>query len=142
VSAAARRILVVGGGGREHALCWRVRYDRPAAALYAAPGNGGIGQIATLLPFAAADIPGIVGWCRAERPDLVVVGPDEPLALGIVDALAAAGNRAVGPSAAAARRESSKARGAEVGRTRPTPSSATPGARSSSRPMAWRWARA
>lgn len=110
------RILVVGGGGREHALCWRILRDRPAARLFAAPGNGGIGRLAMLLPLAASDIAGIVAWCRDERPDLVVVGPDEPLALGLVDAVAEAGIRAFGPSAAAARLESSKAWATEVGR--------------------------
>lgn len=112
---ATERILVVGGGGREHALCWRIRHDRPAAQLFAAPGNGGIEALATLLPLAASDIAGITAWCREQRLDLVVVGPDEPLALGLVDALSAEGIRAFGPSAAAARLESSKAWAAEVG---------------------------
>ena len=87
MSAHAMRILVVGGGGREHALCWRIRHDRPDCELFAAPGNGGIAQLATLLPLTATDIDGIVAWCREQRPDLVVVGPDDPLAAGIVDAL-------------------------------------------------------
>jgi phosphoribosylamine--glycine ligase len=116
VSAPTERILVVGGGGREHALCWRIRRDRPAAELLAAPGNGGIGQLARLLPIAAGDVEGLVRWCRDERPDLVVVGPDEPLARGLVDALAAVGVAAFGPTAAAARIESSKAWAADVGR--------------------------
>jgi phosphoribosylamine--glycine ligase len=97
------RILVVGGGGREHALCWKIHRDRPSAQLYAAPGNGGIGQLATLLPIGASDIEALVAWCCDEGADLVVVGPDEPLAMGLVDALAAQGIRAFGPSAAAAR---------------------------------------
>jgi phosphoribosylamine--glycine ligase len=108
------RILVVGGGGREHALCWRILQDRPAARLHAAPGNGGIGRLATLLPIAAGDVPGMVAWCREEHPDLVVVGPDEPLALGLVDALAAIEVPAFGPAAGAARIEWSKAWSAEV----------------------------
>jgi phosphoribosylamine--glycine ligase len=116
VNAARERILVVGGGGREHALCWRIHHDRPEAQLFAAPGNGGIGLLATLVPLAASDIAGIATWCREERPDLVVVGPDEPLALGLVDALAPHGIRAFGPTAAAARIESSKAWAVEVGR--------------------------
>jgi phosphoribosylamine--glycine ligase len=116
VSPATERVLVVGGGGREHAICWRIGHDRPSAQLFAAPGNGGIGRSATLVPLAASDVAGIVAWCRDEGPDLVVVGPDEPLALGLIDALADAGIRAFGPSAAAARLESSKAWAAEVGR--------------------------
>ena len=113
--ARGQRILVVGGGGREHALCWRIRHDRPDAELFALPGNGGIAELATLVPIAANDIDGITGWCRERRPDLVVVGPDEPLALGLVDALGDIGVRALGPSAAAARIESSKAWSADVG---------------------------
>ena len=108
------RILVVGGGGREHALCWRLRRDRPAARLFAAPGNAGIAELATLLPLAADDVGGLAAWCREGTPDLVVVGPDEPLALGLVDRLAAQGTRAFGPTAAAARIEASKAWAAEV----------------------------
>jgi phosphoribosylamine--glycine ligase len=108
------RVLVVGGGGREHAICWRIARDRPDAKLYAAPGNGGIGEVATLVPIMAADIEALVAWCREERPELVVVGPDDPLAAGLVDALEAAGIRAFGPSAAAARIEASKAWAAEV----------------------------
>jgi phosphoribosylamine--glycine ligase len=121
VSTANGRILVVGGGGREHALLWRIRRERPTAKLFAAPGNGGIGRIATQLPLAAADVPGIVAWCRDQRPDLVVVGPDEPLALGLVDALVHAGVRAFGPTALAARLESSKAWAADVSRAAALP---------------------
>jgi phosphoribosylamine--glycine ligase len=116
MSAGRPRILVVGGGGREHALCWRIRLDRPGCELFAAPGNGGIAELATLVPIGAADVEGLAAWCREQAPDLVVVGPDEPLALGLVDALAALGIRAFGPTAAAARIESSKAWAAEVGR--------------------------
>lgn len=110
----AERILVIGGGGREHALCWRIRHDRPACELLAAPGNGGIAQLATLVPIAADDIDGLTAWCRDAAPELVVVGPDEPLARGLVDALDAIDIRAFGPTAAAARIESSKAWAAEV----------------------------
>ncbi len=114
MSAGPKRILVIGGGGREHALCWRIKRDRPGCVLFAAPGNAGISTLATLLPLTATDIEGIVAWCFEERPDLVVVGPDDPLAGGIVDALSAAGIRAFGPTAAAARIESSKAWATDV----------------------------
>ena len=103
------KILVVGSGGREHALCWRVRADRPDAGLYCAPGNSAIAGIATTVPLAADDIPGLLDWSVANRPDLVIVGPEDPCALGLVDRLAEAGIRAFGPSAAATRLESSKA---------------------------------
>ena len=103
------KILVVGSGGREHALCWRVRADRPTADLYCAPGNSAIAGIATTVPLAADDVPGLVDWSVTNRPDLVIVGPEDPCALGLVDRLAEAGIRAFGPSAAATRLESSKA---------------------------------
>lgn len=102
-------VLVVGSGGREHALCWRVRADRPDADLYCAPGSSAIAAIATTVPLAADDVSGLVGWAATNRPDLVIVGPEDPCALGLVDRLAEAGIRAFGPSAAATRLESSKA---------------------------------
>ncbi len=102
-------ILVVGSGGREHALCWRVRADRPDADLYCAPGSSAIAGIATTVPLDANDISGLVDWSVTNRPDLVIVGPEDPCAMGLVDRLAEAGIRAFGPSAAATRLESSKA---------------------------------
>jgi phosphoribosylamine--glycine ligase len=108
------RILVVGGGGREHALCWRIRRDRPDIELFAAPGNGGTDELATNVPLEATDIAEIAAWCDEHTPDLVVIGPDDPLAVGIVDVLTAAGHRTFGPSAAAARIEASKAWATEV----------------------------
>ncbi len=103
------RILVVGGGGREHALAWRIAQDRPHAELFVAPGNGGTAGLATNVPLAATDVDGIARWCRERSPDLVVIGPDEPLAAGIVDRLLADRVRVFGPTAAAARIEASKA---------------------------------
>jgi len=109
-----RRILVVGGGGREHALCWRIARDQPDVELHVAPGNGGTAAFADPVSIAATDIDALVAWCTDMRPDLVVVGPDDPLAAGLVDALEEAGVRAFGPSARAARIESSKAWAADV----------------------------
>ena len=103
------KILVVGSGGREHALCWRVQADRPNAALWCAPGNSAISRIATLVPLAADDVSGLVAWALDNRPDLVIVGPEDPCALGLTDRLTEAGIGAFGPSAAATRLESSKA---------------------------------
>ena len=108
------RILVVGGGGREHALCWRIRHDRPDVELFVAPGNGGTAELAANVPIKATDIAGVTAWCDEHGPDLVVIGPDDPLAAGIVDALSAAGHRTFGPTAAAARIEASKAWATEV----------------------------
>lgn len=102
------RILVVGSGAREHALAWRLARDRAVAAVLAAPGNPGLAEIGTTYGVKADDVAGLVALARAERVDLVVVGPEAPLALGLVDACAAAGLLAFGPTQAAARIEASK----------------------------------
>jgi phosphoribosylamine--glycine ligase len=102
------RILVVGSGGREHALAWAVAASPLVDRLYCAPGNAGIAEEAECVPIRATDIAGLVGFCRRERIDFVVVGPEAPLTLGLVDALAAEGIAAFGPSAAAAALEASK----------------------------------
>jgi phosphoribosylamine---glycine ligase len=103
------KILVVGGGGREHALLWALRRDAPQATLFCLPGNAGTAALATNLPGQATDVALVVRAARAQRCDLVVVGPEAPLAAGLVDRLAAAGIPVFGPTAAAARIESSKA---------------------------------
>ncbi|HWP36951.1 MAG TPA: phosphoribosylamine--glycine ligase [Gemmatimonadales bacterium] len=100
------RILVVGGGGREHALCWALSR---AAAVFCAPGNPGTATVGTNLPVPADDPSALIEACRANRIDLVVVGPEAPLAAGLVDRLTAQGIAAFGPTAAAARIEASKA---------------------------------
>ena len=102
------RILVVGSGGREHALCWKLAASPLCEALYCAPGNAGIAEEATCVPVAATDLDGIVDLARRERIDFVVVGPEDPLCLGLVDRLEAAGIRAFGPNRAAAALEGSK----------------------------------
>ncbi len=103
------RVLVVGGGGREHALCWAIAASPLVEALFCAPGNAGIAADATLVPLAAEDIDGILRFCREQRIDFVVVGPEAPLIAGLVDRLDEVGIKAFGPSAAAARLEGSKA---------------------------------
>jgi phosphoribosylamine---glycine ligase len=102
------RILVVGSGGREHALCWAIAASPLVDSVYCAPGNAGIAEEAECVPIAATDIAGIVGFCRSNRIDFVVVGPEAPLVAGLVDALEGAGIAAFGPSAAAAALEGSK----------------------------------
>jgi len=102
------KILVVGSGGREHALCWKIRQSPRVTELYCAPGNAGTAIEATNVPLAATDNAGIVKFCRERAIDLVVVGPEGPLVGGLVDAVQAAGIRAFGPSAAAAELEGSK----------------------------------
>ena len=103
------RVLVVGSGGREHALCWALTASPLCDALYCAPGNPGIAEVATCLPANIDDIAGLVALAQKEKIDFVVVGPEGPLVAGLVDALAAAGIKAFGPSAKAARLEGSKA---------------------------------
>jgi phosphoribosylamine--glycine ligase len=103
------RVLVVGSGGREHALAWAIAASPLVDALYCAPGNAGIAEEAECVPIGATDIAGLVAFCRRERIDFVVVGPEAPLVLGLVDALEAEHIPAFGPSAAAAALEGSKA---------------------------------
>ena len=108
------KILVVGSGGREHAITWRLAQDAEGHELYCAPGNAGTAALATNLALKATDLDGIVDWAKANRPDLVVVGPEAPLVAGLVDRLDAAGIRAFGPVAAGARMEGSKCFAKEV----------------------------
>lgn len=108
------KILVVGSGGREHALAWRLSQDAERHELYCAPGNAGTASIAKNLPIKAEDVEGIVYWAVDNHPDLVVVGPEAPLVLGLVDALEAEGIKAFGPVAAGARMEGSKRFAKEV----------------------------
>ena len=108
------KILVVGSGGREHAIAWRLAQDPGGHALFCAPGNAGTAAVSTNLPLKADDTAGIVAWAKAEHPDLVVVGPEAPLVAGLVDALSAAGIAAFGPVAAGARIEGSKRFAKEV----------------------------
>jgi len=103
------RILVVGSGGREHALCWAIAASPMVTALYCAPGNAGIAREATCLAIGVDDDDAIIAFCRDESIDFVVVGPEAPLVAGLVDRLTAAGIKAFGPTAAAAVLEGSKA---------------------------------
>ncbi len=103
------RVLVVGSGGREHALAWAISASPLVDRLFCAPGNAGIAEEAECIAIGATDIEGLVRFCRAERIDFVVVGPEAPLVLGLVDALEAEGIAAFGPSAAASAIEGSKA---------------------------------
>ncbi len=102
------RILVVGGGSREHALIWKLSLSAGVDALFCAPGNAGTAMLATNLSIKATDIDGLIAAARYHRIDLVVIGPEEPLSHGLADRCRKAGIRAFGPSAAASRIESSK----------------------------------
>ena len=102
------KILVVGGGGREHALVWKLAKDSLKPVIFCAPGNAGTAKLATNLAINAEDVPAIVAWAKINRPDLTVVGPEAPLCDGLVDKLEAEGLRAFGPNKEAAQLEGSK----------------------------------
>ena len=102
------KVLVVGGGGREHALCWAIARSPLCAALLCAPGNAGIAELADCIAVRAEDIDGQVGLARERAVDFVVVGPEAPLVGGLADRLAEAGIKVFGPSARAAELEGSK----------------------------------
>jgi phosphoribosylamine--glycine ligase len=100
------RILVIGSGGREHALAWRLRGDD--VSLFFAPGNAGTARLGSNLPISATDIPALLDWAKKEKPDLTVVGPEAPLCAGVVDVFEKARLPIFGPNRAAARLEGSK----------------------------------
>ena len=102
------RILVVGGGGREHALCWAISASPLCTKLYCAPGNAGIAQVAECMDVGTEDIAGQVALAQRLKIDFVVIGPDAPLVAGMADGFAAAGLKVFGPSKAAAQLEGSK----------------------------------
>ena len=102
------KVLVVGGGGREHALCWALAASPLLSQLWCAPGNAGIAEVAECVAISAEDIAALVTFARENTVDLVVAGPEAPLTLGLADACARAGLRCFGPSAAAAQLEASK----------------------------------
>ncbi len=103
------KILVVGNGGREHALLWKLRRDAPGAELFVTHGNGGTGTLAQAVPLDAGEVQALAGWVEKEGVDLTIVGPEAPLAAGLVDHFAVRGLAAFGPTRAAAEIESSKA---------------------------------
>ena len=102
------KILVVGSGAREHALVWKLRQSNTPNQLFVTPGNPGAGELAERYDVPDSDIPGVVNLARKIEVDLVVIGPEAPLAAGLADELENAGIKAFGPNAAAARIESSK----------------------------------
>src|SRR5262245_50569317 len=102
------KVLVVGSGGREHALCWKLAKSPLCKMLFCAPGNAGIAAVATCAPIDVMDFDGLVTFCKSESIDVVVVGPEAPLVAGLVDRLESSGIAACGPSKAAARIEGSK----------------------------------
>jgi len=103
------KVLVIGSGGREHAIVWKLRQNLPSENVYCAPGNGGIGRDATIVPIAVSHIGELLRFARNEGIDLTVVGPEQPLVDGIVDEFERNGMKIFGPSKSAARLEGSKA---------------------------------
>ena len=108
------KILVIGSGGREHALVWRLAQDSVKPTLFCAPGNAGTAALATNVAVSAEDVDGLLAWAKENRPDLTVVGPEAPLCKGLVDAFNKEGFRVFGPCEAAARMEGSKKFSKEV----------------------------
>lgn len=102
------KVLVVGGGGREHTIIWKIAQSEKVSKIYAAPGNGGISELAECVDINACDIDGMVNFAKEKNIDLVMVAPDDPLVLGMVDAMESAGIRAFGPKKNAAIIEGSK----------------------------------
>lgn len=118
------RILIVGNGGREHALLWKLRRDAPDADFFATLPNGGMAPLCEAVAIAPADVEALAGWAAAHRIDLTVVGPEAPLAAGIVDRFETKGLPVFGPSQAAARIESSKAYAKDLLRNANVPTAA------------------
>jgi phosphoribosylamine---glycine ligase len=118
------KILVLGSGGREHALCWKIAASPLVTKLWCAPGNGGIADDAECVAIDIADHGAVIGFCKANAVDFVVVGPDAAVAAGVVDDLNAAGFKAFGPTKAAARLESSKSFTKELCRKHSIPTAA------------------
>jgi len=118
------KILVVGNGGREHALAWKLANDSTKPEIYCTPGNAGTAELGTNLSFGATDLDDIKQWCTEHQPGLVVIGPEAPLCAGMADVLEAEGFRVFGPSQAAAELEGSKQFAKEIMKAGGVPTSA------------------
>ena len=108
------KILVVGSGGREHAIVWKLSQSPRKPTLYCAPGNAGVESLATCVPIDANDLAGLKAFVQSEQIDLTVVGPEAPLALGIVDEFRTSKLKIFGPTKGAARIEASKVFSKEI----------------------------
>jgi phosphoribosylamine--glycine ligase len=115
------KVLVIGSGGREHALAWKLKQSSAVERVFCAPGNAGTSAIAENVPIAATDLPQLLRLAKQNDVDLTVVGPDDPLAMGIVDLFVDEGLRIFGPSKSAARLESSKIFAKELMRSQKVP---------------------
>ncbi len=115
------KVLLVGSGGREHAIAWKLARSSGLTRMFFAPGNAGMADLGDCVPVQAEDVAAVVRFAKQEKMDLVIVGPEDPLCDGMVDALQAAGIRAFGPTQAAARLEGDKAFAKEMMRQRSVP---------------------
>ncbi len=118
------KILVIGNGGREHVLCWKLKNDSKEPEIFCAPGNAGTALIGTNLDLSATNLDGIVAWAKENKPDLTVIGPEAPLCAGLTDVLEAEGFRVFGPARTAAELEGSKQFAKEVMQSGGVPTSA------------------
>ena len=118
------RVLIIGSGGREHALAWKLSQSPKVKEIFIAPGNGGSGDFGRNVPIKDSDLPGLVAFAKEQKIDLVVPGPELPLVLGVVDAMQAAGILCFGPSKYAAQLEGSKAFAKEIMRAAGIPTAA------------------
>jgi phosphoribosylamine--glycine ligase len=119
------RILIIGSGGREHALAWKIAADSSCPEVFCAPGNAGTASVATNLDLAATDLDGIAAWASEHQPDLTVIGPEAPLCAGLTDRLEALGLKVFGPNQAAAQMEGSKIFAKEIMREAGVPTAAS-----------------
>src|SRR5207247_6575466 len=117
----AVKVLVIGSGGREHALVWKLKQSPEVDRMFCAPGNAGTAQLAENVAIPASDLPLLLRFAKENRIDLTVVGPDDPLAAAIVDLFATEKLRAFGPTKSAARLEASKVFAKELMRTQNIP---------------------
>ncbi|MGA1194696.1 MAG: phosphoribosylamine--glycine ligase, partial [Kiritimatiellia bacterium] len=119
------RILIIGSGGREHALAWKIAADSSCPEVFCAPGNAGTASVASNLDLAATDLDGIAAWASEHQPDLTVIGPEAPLCAGLTDRLEALGLKVFGPNQAAAQMEGSKIFAKEIMREAGVPTAAS-----------------
>ena len=103
------KVLLVGGGGREHAIAWKLSQSKKLSHLYSAPGNPGTAQVGTNVDISDTDLEGILRFAKDKKIDFAVIGPEDPLAAGIVDLLEAEGIKTFGPQKEAAQLEGDKA---------------------------------
>lgn len=119
------KVLIIGNGGREHTLAWKIANDSRKPTLFCAPGNAGTAALGTNVDLAATDVAGIVAWAKANNPDLTVIGPEAPLCAGLADALEDEGFRVFGPKKAAAELEGSKQFAKEIMKAGGVPTAAS-----------------